>query len=440
MHGEKARRLMEHKTAVPGRRITLRILGAKLSAACLMYLGLSPVFLCAGVYLTGGLTKSTLLPILAILLTMAAGLLPGKWRRIGFIPALILQAGAHILLLRSGTWVELLFLLPCLWMMLLLLPAMARPVGLEWPLSYLSTGVMLHLAGQILKNQEIFAPVGTLLSFFFSGYLLLAIFTVNRYCLLAGMGGDKAIPARLLSRNRWLLILTGAVAAIAANFKSLQAAATAAWAFVKYLLLQVILWLSTFLAPLAPPQDQGGAGDGEMMLPPVEASEPSLLAVILEKVMIVLGTIIVAAIAVAGLYILGRGLLRLMRKLMARIREYSKAIGESYEDKTESLFDWGAVQRSAGERLRRLVTRPARPPAWEKLSPREAVRRVYALLAGRKPDMETSLTAREALLGGKLNVKPENAAQMAATYEAARYSTHHVTQEDAVFMRKGAGV
>jgi hypothetical protein len=177
-----------------------------------------------------------------------------------------------------------------------------------------------------------------------------------------------------------------------------------------------------------------------MMLPPVEASEPSLLAIILEKVMIVLGTIIVAAIAVAGLYILGRGLLRLMRTLMARIREYSKAIGENYEDKTESLFDWGAVQRAAGERLRRLVTRPARPPAWEKLSPREAVRRAYALLAGRKPDIEASLTAREALLGGKLNVKQEEAAKMAATYEAARYSAHPVTPEDAAFMRKGAGV
>jgi hypothetical protein len=433
--------MAENKAAIPERRITIRLLGAKLSAACLMYLGLAPVFLCAGVYLTGGLAKSALLPALALLLTMVAGGLPGKWRRIGFIPALVLQAGMHVLLWRgAASWTELIFLAPCLWMMLLLLPAMARPAGLEWPLSYISTGVILHLAGQILKNQAIFALAGGLLSFFFSAYLLLAIFTVNRYCLLAGMGGDKAIPARLLSRNRWLLVLTGAVAAIAANFKSLQAAARAAWAFVKYLLLQVILWLNSFMAPLAPPQDQGGAGDGGMMLPPVEANEPSLLAVILEKVMIVLGTVIVAALAIAGLYMLGRGLLRLMRTLMARIREYSKAIGESYEDKTESLFDWGAVQRAAGERLRRLVTRPARPPAWEKLSPREAVRRAYAVLAGRKPDMESSLTAREALLGGKLNVRPEDAAQMASTYEAARYSANTVTQEDAAFMRKGAGL
>ena len=418
-----------------------RYIKSKGLAALQLYLGFSPLFLLPGaVLLPDYPAAALLLPIPAALLPAAAGLFAGKRRRAAFLLAILLEALLCAGVLLPLHTLSVLLFLPCLALMLLMMPATARAPYLEWPATPMAYGVALHLAGQAVKGQGAFSAMGGTLSLFFSAYLLLCLFASNRFALMDGAKSDQAPPAKLLQKNRLLLIFISLAALSAANIKALQTAALFVWDFIKRALATIIVWLSMLLPQLAPAGNQSAPQEGLDLGMLGEAQEPSAFSLFMEKVLAVLAVVVVGLLLLVGLYLLMRQIRKALKKILAGLRAYSRSIGEGYVDSTESLFDWGEVGRAAKGRWESFQKRHKKLPAWDSLSPGDRVRRVYALLIRRLRHADPSLTAREALVGGALELAETEAQKMAALYEQARYSDHPVSPEEAEAMRKSAGV
>ena len=114
-----------------------------------------------------------------------------------------------------------------------------------------------------------------------------------------------------------------------------------------------------------------------------------------------------------------------MKKLLRILREWTGAVTDAHDDTVESLLDWGEVKRGIERRrAERRQVRKDRVP-WERLTPREQVRRSYRSFLMRHPDIAPQRTARQALREGR----------QADIYEAARYSSREITPEEAQSVR-----
>ena len=412
---------------------------AKGVAALLLYLGMSPLFLMAGAYfLPNAFSLAFLLPGAAVVLTFLAGFFSGRKRRVYFLTVLILEVCLCAAVLPFENPLALLLSLPCLLMMLLFMPALSKPLYWEWKGSLLVAGAGLHAVAQILSGNPVFAGASAVLPYFFSAYLLICLFQLNRRVISERV--EDAPPPGLLKRHRRLLTLVALIALPAANWQAAKDAALAFLLFLRDAVWALIMLLAS-LFPEPAPASSGSEGQGlDLTALGEQTQEPSLFAQIMEKVLMGIGLLLAAALVLFGLYHLIRVMKKALRALLARLREYTRAIGEGYVDKTESLFHWNNVGRAARDRWALYQKRHQRPPDWTRLSARDKVRRVYALLLGRLKQENPAMTAREALLGGKLSVTPEEAKAMAALYEAARYSDHEISPKDAEAMRKSAGV
>jgi hypothetical protein len=87
--------------------------------------------------------------------------------------------------------------------------------------------------------------------------------------------------------------------------------------------------------------------------------------------------------------------------------------------------------RGARERVRRLIPRRERLPKWSDLDNRARVRLTIRALMMRKPDLPESLTIRQALTRGELKADPADAAALAMSYDAARYSAVDISDKEA---------
>ena len=156
------------------RRVSWRFVFAKLAAAAMLYLGAAPAYLLAGAALMPSrMGTAALLPLAAVMLTYGAGYVRGRWRRPLFAVAVVLAAGLHALLFLPGRPLLLLYALPSLLLMFALMPAMSRPPYREWTVAQAGLGIGVGVAGLAFSHCNVFTGSGTLLSWFFSGYLLL---------------------------------------------------------------------------------------------------------------------------------------------------------------------------------------------------------------------------------------------------------------------------
>lgn len=417
-----------------------RRLRSKALAALILYLGLSPLTLLPGAYLApDALFPALLLPAAALALTLLAGLWTEKKRKRAFSLALLLQAALGAALLSNRSPLALLLLLPCLAAMLLFMPAMARPSGLEWSGQQLALGAAAHVIGQLIKGRPEFAPAQSLVTLFFCAYMILCLFLLNRYALMEGTGEKQAPPAKILAQNRILVSLLGAGALLLSGWRLLRDAALFLWDLLLKGTAELILLIMRLFPALMPINNTGG-GQGLDLGGLGEQAPPSLLSVILEKVMTVIGILLSLALLVFALYHLGRLIKRALKSLLERFRAYTKSIGEGYVDKTENLFDMGQISKAALEKWSAAAKRLKRLPPIDRLPPKEKVRRVYAVLRKRMPEQPDSLTAREALNSSSLKLDPDQKTVLAAIYEQARYSDQPITPGQADIMRKNAGL
>ena len=178
---------------------------------------------------------------------------------------------------------------------------------------------------------------------------------------------------------------------------------------------RVLAFIASLLESENPP-GMGGSGGGMDMMPPVEYQEPSLLAVILEKIAIAAALVIAVLLVLFALKKLFCVLRALLRRIAEHLSRYAAAVSQDYVDEITDTREEGGEAASLLSRLRSRMSRVSE----RSMTPTERIRYRYRLLLRRHPDWHMSQTARE-------NLPPEPA----ALYEAARYSGKEISQEEA---------
>ncbi|HPF86452.1 MAG TPA: hypothetical protein PK537_00190 [Candidatus Limiplasma sp.] len=408
----------------------------KVWAAFLIYLATLPLFLLpAAALIPGHIWIAGLLPVPALLLTAWAGRRTAAKRVPTLLFSILLMAAGCTALFIGIHPLAILLFLPCLFLMLIFMPAMARPAHQEWPASYLGFGIVVHIIAQFVKNMDVFAGAASIVTWAFAVYLIACLFAFNRSVL---MDNSPSTSKPLLSFNRGLLVGFSLLAVLLANIKAVGTAIRSAVLWIVQAIIRFILWFSALFGG-GEEVMQSGETESQSMELLGETSEPSLFARIME---VVLAVIAVAAVALL-LYFVGKHLYKLLKKLyhiiLNQLQAYRQKISADYSDQSESLLDWSEMRKTARERIDRFRRRYL-PTAWEKLTPAQRVRRVYAILL-RKPEApDPALTAQEMLKSGALKLSADDAAALAALYDQARYSDHPITDRQASEARKRTGV
>lgn len=279
--------------------------------------------------------------------------------------------------------------------------------------------VLAHVIAQVLVNvaaggDSPYAAVDELLIAGFICFGALMLLYLNRVSLNLAVNGKQAVPASMRRKNMLLTFALLGVTLLIAALPAVARAAERAWQWFKMLLIAVIQWLyGLFPEDSVTGTESGGSGG----FPAVEASEPSILAVILEKIMVVVVMTAVAVLAVFALRILWRKIRVLLRRLWAQLNAYLASSTEDYEDEIADTREDGAAERSARRSRRRTPRRRVNEGA---LKPAERIRYRYLMAWMRHPEWTPERTARENL--------SEGAAQL---YERARYSDHEISPQQA---------
>lgn len=288
--------------------------------------------------------------------------------------------------------------------------------------SLLMLGVLLHALAQVLKNaadgngNPAFAPVQSTLTISFLMFAVLALLCMNRVSLSGAAAGSQRPPEALRRRNALLTLGFGSVTLFLAALPAVGRLLRRSWNGLRALIARLLLFLTSLL-PQPEGVGTGGRNGGGFFGEMAPESEAGWLALLLEKVALVL--------AVAAIILLGAVLLRILwRKLRVLIRRawqwlatFAATSTEDYVDEVAPTLEDGGMVERVKRRLRRRP-RPRRMPGA--LSPGERIRWRYACLLDRNPQWGAQQTARETL--------PEEAA---ALYERARYSDHAITSAEA---------
>lgn len=349
--------------------------------------------------------------------------LPGKLRLIAGLAgcALIASAGWHFLPWRED-WV--LWVIPLFHIILLLftLPMGGWERGQElnpaWPIC----GIGIHLIVQFLihiqqsgRRSAVFDALKTPALLCFLVFLIFCLMMLNRVSLMGAMPDSAAVPLSIRRRNRWLVWLMLGAALLLSLIPAFARWLNALWITVRDALVALIRWLTSLGWQRGGEVASGGAMPPDMM--GMEAGEASLLARIMEKVMIVVAIALAVLIAAWALRFLWKKLKILFNWLMQRLRSYAQSASEDYVDELEDTRTQGEERFSFARELfrKRLTERDLKD-----LPPREQIRKRYGILRRRHPEWADSQTVRDTL-----NETP------ASLYERARYSSHEISAADA---------
>ena len=397
----------------------------KLFATLGAFLLTAPVFLLFGAHFTPQSPAVWLLPqALALLLCCGVRGLPGRARIPALVGAILLAAGAMLYLGRGvyscDAWLYTDMVLLAAAQAVHTL-ALSQPAGEEYHPAVWYTGPIVYIVARMAASSIALASAKPALLTLCLCYFAYAVFAINEQNLLEGMGGGRA-PSRLMRlRNRAvtliiclaLLILTH-LPAVAAAFRTLCDAVKRA-----------VLWLLSLLAfPGSDASREGGGGQMDLSGLVDEIAGPSPFLVFREKVMRIVAMLLLAALVLFMLWQAGKLLRRGLRALIARLRAYGSAVTDAYEDTVESLLDWGEVKTALRQRRQQAHARREERIPWDRLSPRQQVRRAYRRYLQRHPDIPDQRTARQTLDGDH-----------AAIYEAARYSDQSISPAQAERMR-----
>jgi len=393
----------------------------------MLFLLAAPVFLLLG--FAAGLSApqaAWLLPAIAFLLSAPVRRAPGRSRAVLSVPAALLPAAAALWLTRGAGWG---------------VPA--------WILTVLSAVSFLlymryagHMPGVVTSQELIYSAVGVDAAAWFaaalSGYpdaslsfgtftLILCVYAVFALTLLSlwsASGGRRAPSGQMLRRGGLMAALLSAVLLIVTHLRQLRDLLGAIVSWIVRLIGKLIELMSSHLAgtPMSP-----GEG-GTPPMGPGDGGEPSLLLKVLEAAAVGLGALVALCLAFLAL----RQLLRLAKKaasfILEKLRGFMDAVGEDRFDEVESLMDLKTVREKARALFRPKPREDAVP--WDRLDPRERVRRSYRLWLRRHKEVGPEMTARQAL----------GDTAFCRLYERARYSDLPIGTEEAEQARKNMEV
>lgn len=299
----------------------------------------------------------------------------------------------------------------------------------ELPTSWYWTGFVIHAAAQVLysvnqintasmeaaRGRDLVALFesarpGTLIAFF--GFILLAMLSMNRDSMVsAGMGRQKT-SASMNRKNTVFVAAFFVVAIIIALIPAISEAVTAAW---NWLISTIGRLLNALVQSLPIEGTLSNGGSNDQMMGGM-SGEASPFALLMQKIFMVLGTVLTAVVVLGILYALGKTIWKHLLNLMHSLSKYMSSVSEDYEDEITDTRDFGEKERVRTSRRSRraAVAESKNMPAGER------IRRRYLRLLYKHPEWGRGTTARE-------NLPPE----AAPLYERARYSDHPLTDGDA---------
>lgn len=315
---------------------------------------------------------------------------------------------------------ELAFLLTGVGHGILLLATL--PARETLPQEAVFTGLLIHVAAQLWLHamdgtamQSTYAPAKPLVTAAFVVFLACAMVILNGVSLASAMPEKQAIPSSIRRRNRLLTFLMLLAALLIGLIPALSRWLAMGWALLRTVIGKLILWLISLYPDQTPVTGGGDGGAAASGMLGAEASA-SPLAVILEKILLVLALLLMLALLLQALRLLYRKLKQLVRWLLQRLQSYAALATEDYVDELQATRTQGEERFS----LRRLRRRRISVRELDAMPPRERIRCRYAIARTKHPEWPLSGTARETL--------QEDSARI---YERARYSSHPVTEEDA---------
>lgn len=387
----------------------------------------APVFLILGAAITPYMPEVWLIALASsLLLACFVRALPRKKRVLAMILCVLLSLAIPVFIgwLWDVTGLSIIFAVLSTAVMIVHLSALLHNAGEEYLAPVWYVGIMFYLLCRLLTISGSLRPARATMDALGAVYFVYILFALNEQALLSGMGGGRA-PSRLMRwRNRLTMGILALVLVVTTNLPAIKRAMAAFLDLLRRGVLALLEWLSEPVEEemLSNPSAAGGPDLSGL----AEIKEPSALLKFLEQVMRVVALVAVAAIVSLLLWYVGKRLVRVVKLLIKRLREYAGQVNEAYEDTVESLLDWGEVKRALQEKSEKLrVKRKARTP-WEKLNARERVRRVYEDYLREHPELPVSTTARRAL---------RDKGTSGALYDRARYSTEEITLDEAERMR-----
>ena len=297
-----------------------------------------------------------------------------------------------------------------------------------------ATGFAIYLAASVYLAFEKNPALTRAMYALGLAFLTVAALFLNEQALTNGAASRRSgrPSARLLRRNRVILLCFAALGAVILYFDRIrQAASTAAKAALAWL-WEAFAWLTNlFLGGESGGSGGGGGGDLSGLM---EGGETGAFWKYTEKFLIALAFILAAA----ALVWLGVRVYRLIRKgvlrLLEKLRGVTRSLGEDYVDEQESL-DWGEMSRGVKDELKKRLERlTRREKKWTEMDAREKVRYVVRRMYKRAGGGLSSLTIREA--ASQLPRGSASEEEVASLYEQARYAETAPTQEQAERLRR----
>lgn len=396
-----------------------RLISHRLFLTAGVFLLLAPAFLVLGAARNEGFASYGLPPLsAALLLALAARALPPRGRLAGGAGAMLLAAAAAALwekMWYAGSW---LFLLPALSALAagVFLHLLCRPAGEEVSIAVWLVGIAFYPGARIMgaaaKLKALPSPLRTVMLL----YLVFIVFALMLLSLRDGSRDGKAPAGRILRRNCAMAAGFCALLLLLAHWKELVAAFRAGLRAIA----EGIAWLMSLIRF---PEGSGGPAKEEESILGLAAAgaKASPFLLFLERAVYWIGAALAAALALALLVLLGRLCVRGMKKLLRILREWTGAVTDAYDDTVESLLDWGEMRRAAREKREKRRAAREKPVSWDRLTPREQVRKSYQIYLKNHPGIPDQFTARQAL-GDRAE---------AEIYEKARYSGQPVSAGEA---------
>lgn len=392
----------------------------------------SPVVLLMGGLLPGlDQTGAGLFYAAGQVLALCVSFVPSKVR----VPVMIVAGLAYA---AAGAWVLGALAAPAAWavvafsLVIYAFTSHAQGAGQGYDPRLMIAGAIMHVVAPLVIRFSGVDMAQSALMWTGLSYFIMCPFAMNNASVREGMSlrGRGGRPIKRISRaNRVMVGVMLAIALTIANAGAIRDAAQRAGEFIMYWVGQLIMWIMNLFAGDESMGGGGGGAPGDMGLGG-EATEPSWFALLMEQVMKYFVVVLLAAVAVFVLW----KLIKLMRKLAARISDWAKrfaqGVKEDYLEEREQLMDWGEVRGEMMDAVREALKRfTVREKKWSDMDARERVRYCVRQLYRRRGagigGLEC-LSARQAL--GEMGLNEHDRQELGDIYDAARYSDHEITQ------------
>ena len=364
------------------------------------------------------------IPCLAFFMSAAALIVPARKARQAAVCAVMSAAVLSFFIIGRGM-PGFVAALACAVLCFVCLSRRSSPPGREWGYVFWVAGLIFQLIlcsmfshGGFLDHPD-YSRTASVCGVGTCVFFLLFLLFLNRMTLIGASHADitaRKVPFVIRFRNTGAVIFLFVLAMTAGFSEKIKNAVSAAWNGVLFVVGSIVRFFMSLFSYTPIEEGAGGGEGGGDMLFPADTAEPSLFAVIFEKVFMVLASLLALFLLILALRVLWKALIDLAGQIRIKI---SGMMDRASEDYTETVDDTRSGKQDEAVRRRRFGTqKEARPRNGTDL-----VRYLYRRFLKKHPERQ-GLTCREAL-----NDSPERDS-FTELYERARYGGQTVDLRD----------